>query len=47
MPESVVGAYLLLDQQDAAEIHFENLNEEQQKGFMSYPICHFWKKDAE
>lgn len=39
----VVGAYLLLDQQQAAGIHFEKLSEKEQKDFMEYPIYHFWK----
>lgn len=45
--ETLVGAYLLLDQQEAAEIHFENLDEEQKKNFVSYPIYRFWKKDED
>jgi len=40
---SIVGAYLLLDQQQAAEIHFARLNEEEQKNFKEYPIYTFWK----
>lgn len=47
LEETLVGAYLLLEQQDAAEIHFDNMDEEQQKNFVSYPIYHFWKKDEE
>lgn len=39
----VVGAYLLLDQQLAAEIHFARLNDEEQKIFKEYPIYTFWK----
>lgn len=38
------GAYLLLDQQQAAEIHFERMDKEQQEAFMTYPIYHFWKE---
>lgn len=45
--EVLVGAYLLLDQQEAAEMYFEKLEEEQQINFTSYPIYHFWKKDEE
>lgn len=45
--EILVGAYLLLDQQEAAEIHFGKLSEEEQINFTSYPIYHFWKKDED
>ena len=41
--ETLVGAYLLLGQQEAAEMHFDNLEEEQQNNFISYPIYYFWK----
>ena len=41
----LVGAYLLLDQQVAAELHFEKLNEKQQEEFKKYPIYHFWKSE--
>lgn len=44
---SVVGAYLLLGQQQAAEIHFGKLSEEEQKNFKKYPIYHFWKTEEE
>ena len=37
-----VGAYVLLGQQTAAEIHFEKLSKDQQKNFKTYPIYHFW-----
>lgn len=37
-----VGAYLLLDQQNAAEIHFEKLSKDQQENFKTYPIYYFW-----
>ena len=40
----LVGAYLLLDQQSAAEIHFDRLDQSIQKEFLKYPIYHFWKK---
>lgn len=42
----LVGAYLLLDQQAAAEIHFERLSEPQQEEFRKYPIFHFWKEHS-
>ena len=45
--DTLVGAYLLLGQQEAAEMHFENLDEEQKKNFISYPIYHFWKEDED
>lgn len=37
------GAYLLLEQQQAAEIHFANLTVEEQEEFKNYPIYNFWK----
>lgn len=40
--ETVVGAYLLLEQQTAAEIHFEKLPVAIQDEFRRYPIYHFW-----
>ncbi|MBR6523547.1 MAG: hypothetical protein IKT39_02935 [Clostridia bacterium] len=43
--DSRVGAYLLLDQQQAAEIHFAKLPEEEQNNFRGYPIYHFWKQE--
>lgn len=43
--DCVVGAYLLLGQQQAAEIHFAKLSEEEQKDFKEYPIYHFWKTE--
>lgn len=39
--EILVGAYLLLDQQKAAEIHFDKLAFNVQESFKSYPIYHF------
>lgn len=36
-----VGAYLLLNQQTAARIHFERLRPEEQKEFRSFPIFKF------
>ena len=43
----LVGAYLLLGQQTAAELHFEKLDEGLQKEFKKYPIFHFWKENGE
>lgn len=40
-----VGAYLLLGQQQAAEIHFAKLPEEEQNNFRNYPIYHYWKTE--
>lgn len=37
-----VGAYLLLGQQQAAEIHFAKLTDEEQNNFRAYPIYRFW-----
>lgn len=42
----LVGAYLLLDQQPAAEVHFEKLGSELQEEFKKYPIFHFWKENG-
>lgn len=42
----LVGAYLLLGQQTAAELHFDNLDQEEQEEFMKLPIYHFWKKNG-
>lgn len=48
VPESILtGAYLLLDQQIPAEMHFEKMSSEEQKEFIDYPIYHFWKKEEE
>lgn len=41
--DCLVGAYLLLDQQQAAEIHFAKLSDEDRNNFKKYPIYHFWK----
>lgn len=41
--DCIVGAYLLLGLQQAAEIHFAKLTEEEQKNFKEFPIYHFWK----
>lgn len=43
--DCVVGAYLLLGQQQAAEIHFARLSKEEQENFTKYPIYHFWKTE--
>lgn len=43
--ECKVAAYLLLEQQQAAEIHFLNLTKEEQNDFQEYPIYHFWKTE--
>lgn len=40
-----VGAYLLLGNYTAAEMHYQNLDEETQLAFKSWPIYHFWKGD--
>lgn len=42
-----VGAYLLLDNQAAAEIHFEQVPQDYQNEFMTYPIFKFWVKTNE
>jgi len=39
----LVGAYLLLEQQQVAEMHFAKLSEEEQNNFKKYPIYYFWK----
>ncbi len=43
--EILIGAYLLLDQQNMAKFHFEKLDKQFQKEFKKYPIYHFWKDD--
>ena len=40
----LVGAYLLLDQQVPAELHFDKLTEQEKCEFKEYPIYHFWKQ---
>ena len=40
----LVGAYLLLEQQQAAEMHLAKLSEEEQNAFKEYPIYRFWKE---
>lgn len=45
MREDVItGAYLLLGDQMAAEIHFEKMEQELQKGFREYSIYRFWNE---
>jgi hypothetical protein len=39
-----VGAYLLLDNQMAAQIHFDILDEDMQEAFKKYPIFAYWKE---
>lgn len=39
-----VGAYLLLDNQMAAQIHFDILDKDMQEDFKKYPIFAFWKE---
>ncbi|MCT4593578.1 MAG: DUF4365 domain-containing protein [Anaeromicrobium sp.] len=45
--EMLVGAYLLLDNQVAAELHFDCLDPMEQENFKEYPIYKFWKSKAE
>jgi hypothetical protein len=45
--EALTGAYLLLDQYPAAEMHYLKLTPEQQNNFRSYPIYHFWNNTEE
>jgi hypothetical protein len=37
-----VGAYLLLDQQEAAQMHFDRMDSMEQEHFLSYPIRRFF-----
>ena len=41
----IVGAYLLLEQQQAAEIHFSRLSKEEQENFRDFPIYRYWKTE--
>ena len=41
----LAASYLLLDDQEAANIHFNLLNEEEKKIFKEYPIYHFYKEN--
>ncbi len=43
--EIYVGAYLLLDNQEAADLHFRNMDEDTQKAFREYPIYKFRKNE--
>ena len=43
--DCVVGAYLLLGQQQAATIHFLRLTKDEQNNFKEYPIYRFWKTE--
>lgn len=45
--ETIVGAYLLLEQQTAAEIHFEKLPAAIQSKFKQFPIYHFWNNGGD
>lgn len=39
----LAAAYLLMDNQAAAEKHFRKMDSVQQDAFVQYPIYHFWK----
>lgn len=41
--DCLIGAYLLLGQQQAAKMHFARLSKLEQGNFKEYPIYHFWK----
>ena len=41
---TLVGAFLLLEQQLPAEMYFYKMEETEQEEFIKYPIYHFWKK---
>ena len=41
----LVGAYLLLGQQAAADIHFEKLTPEEKEEFKTFPIYRFLEND--
>lgn len=45
--EAVVGAYLLLDQQAVAEVHFEKMSTAAQDKFKQFPIYHFWNNGGD
>lgn len=45
--ETIVGAYLLLDQQTASELHFEKVQADIQNEFKKYPIYHFWNDEGQ
>ena len=39
-----VGAYILLDDYQSAQKHFNELTSEEQEKFCNYPIYHLWNK---
>jgi len=39
-----VGAYILLDNHEAAEFHFSKMDAELQEVFLKWPICRFWNR---
>lgn len=43
--EVYIGAYLLLGDQTAAEIHFHQMDKQTQTVFRDYPIFRFWNED--
>ena len=43
--EVYIGAYLLLGDQTAAEIHFHQMDKKTQTVFRDYPIFRFWNED--
>ena len=43
----LVGTHLLLDNQTAAELHFERMDSNLQDSFIKYPIYRFWTKPKE
>lgn len=45
--ETLIGANLLLGQQNAAEMYFDRLTLEEQETFKAYPIYHFWNYGEE
>ncbi len=44
--ECIVGAYLLVDQQQRAEVHFSRLTEKEKRNFKKFPIYYFWKNNT-
>lgn len=45
--ELYTGAYLLLDDEKAASIHFARMGEDERAYFLEYPICAFWNTPPE
>ena len=45
-PQIRAGANILLGKHDDAEKYFKEISSENQKAFLTYPICHFWKREA-